>query len=180
MPNEASQSETPEPEEASAQSAEPDVADRLAAIETTLKGMNEAFGKVAQVMGLQQEQIDRLDADTKTVTDTAEPVPEGLPEGTFRFWSKYRDYGIVIEAAGRFVIDGRPVLQLGKRVDFNRGIFDTDDAQLAEYLRTHKDHGIDFYEAPDAQPHAGPTVVDGPKTSGSRRPEKPQELAARL
>ncbi len=176
MPQETSPIETPEPEVASdAVTDEPSADDPLAALATA---MNDGFDKIAKIMVAHQEQIDELKTvpAPDTMAAPAEPrAPRVLPEGTFRFWSPYKDYAIWIEPAGRMVVDGRPHHNYGKLASFSQGIFDTDDAGVADYLRNHKVHGSEFVEAADAQPHAGVTVIDGPKTSGmtARTDERP-------
>jgi len=172
-------SETPEPQEASAETAEPEIGTRLASIET-------ALGTIGEILRVQEERITRLDSgpanDPEAPVAAVELEPKGLPEGVTRFWSPYRDYGLVFEVVGVFMIGGCWVVWFGKRIDFSNGIFDTNDPELAEYLRNHNAHTVDFWEAPDASPHAGPTVVDGPKSTGSSvRASGPRaELAARL
>jgi len=169
---EASQTETPQPEEAA---AETDI--DLAAFVSEVR---DGFEKIGQIMAVQQDQLTALQDKTPSQVTYNEPEPEGLPDGTVRFFSPYREYGIVIKSGGRYEVDGRVVIREGKRVDFSNGIYDTNDPETIEFLRTHAAHGKEFVESPDAQPHAGPQVVDGPKTTGSSQRQPQPELSARL
>jgi hypothetical protein len=129
-----------------------------------------------------QAQIDELRSPEPEAP--VEPLPRGLPDGVVRFFSKYKDYGIWMRPAMRTIVDGKVDFDMGRYLEFTAGIFDTDDPEIIEFLRNHEGDmvgiGVDYIEDPFAQPHAGPEVKEGPRTSDRSPRTKPAELAARV
>jgi hypothetical protein len=154
-------------------------ADRLAELEQTI---SLGFGKIAKVLATQQEQINALTRLPEP--ETAAPVERGLPEGVVRFFSRYKDLGVWMKPAARTIIDGKLHVDPGRFLEFTNGIFDTNDEAEIDFLRSHKGDGFgigaDYIEDPFAQPHAGPEVKEGPRTSDRSPRTKPAELAARV
>jgi hypothetical protein len=158
-------------------------ADRLAELEQTI---SQGFGKIAKVLATQQEQINALSRspEPESAPPVESPRSRGLPEGVVRFFSKYKDLGVWMRPAVRTIIDGRLHGDPGRFLEFSDGIYDTSDEAEIDFLRSHKGDGFgigaDYIEDPLAQPHAGPEVKEGPRTSDRSPRTKPAELAARV
>jgi hypothetical protein len=136
------------------------------------------------VLATQQEQIDALSRSPKPETAAPAERSRGLPKGVVRFFSKYKDLGVWMRPAVRTIIDGRLHVDPGRFLEFSNGIYDTSDEAEIEFLRNHEGDmvgiGVDYIEDPFAQPHAGPEVKEGPRTSDRSPRTKPAELAARV
>ncbi|KJS23145.1 MAG: hypothetical protein VR72_02980 [Clostridiaceae bacterium BRH_c20a] len=63
-----------------------------------------------------------------------------------RFYSKARNYQVLVSPTFHDVKNNIPVLTLGKKVEFKNGEFTTGDPKEIEFLRNHKAYGIDFVE----------------------------------
>jgi hypothetical protein len=173
--NEIQENEQPKPE--------PTLGERFDRLEGVV-------GKLAGAVAAQQKTIAALaerpatPAPADAQAPAAEEPPPGiqtLPEGTVRFFSPFKLYGIWMERAEKIIVDGRAHHNHGRFIEFNNGIYETSDEHEIEFLRNCSDFGRNVIEDPTAQPHPGPTVVEGPRTT----PQHPtgrarEELAARL
>jgi hypothetical protein len=63
-----------------------------------------------------------------------------------RFYSKCKNYQILVTPTVIDVKNNIPVLRHGKKIEFKNGEFTTDDKKEIEFLRKHKAFGIDFVE----------------------------------
>jgi hypothetical protein len=158
-------------------------ADRLAELEQTI---SQGFGKIAQILATHQEQINELtrSPEPETAPPAESPRPRELPDGVVRFFSKFKDYGVWKRPAIRTLVDGKLHIDPGHFLEFTNGILDTDDQEIIDFLRNHTGAGVgigvDYFEDPFAQPHAGVEVKEGPRTSDRSPRTKPSELAARI
>jgi len=83
---------------------------------------------------------------------------------TTRFRSQHRNFCLYLDSPRRQV-EGMEVKHSGGlKCQFTEGQFATDDARLAQRLRTHAAHGVTFHELPIEQPTE--SDGNGKKASG--------------
>jgi hypothetical protein len=125
----------------------------------------------------------RLHLNRRTALPPSRRGREDCPRASFAFLS-LRDLGVWMKPAARTIIDGKLHVDPGRFLEFTNGIYDTDDPEVIDVLRNRKGDsvgiGVDYFEDPFAQPHAGPEVREGPRTSDRSARAKPSELAARV
>jgi len=63
-----------------------------------------------------------------------------------RFFSKCKNYQILVTPTSVDVKNNIPVLSHGKKIEFKNGEYITGDKKEIEFLRKHKALGIDFVE----------------------------------
>ena len=141
---------------------------------------NLAHEVVQALSAVGQAQAQAVSGEPVEPLDPSELHP-GLPEGTVRFWSPFKEYRIFVDRGSTIVIDNKPVVYPTKYVEFTNGIADVSDEASIEYLRNHPDLGTDFFEDPTAMPMAQVGITEGPRSTGTARRTRPEaELAAKL
>ena len=63
-----------------------------------------------------------------------------------RFFSKSKNYKILVTPTTLDVKNNIPILTNGKKIEFQNGEYVTEDRKEIEFLRKHKAFGIDFVE----------------------------------
>jgi len=65
------------------------------------------------------------------------------------FLSKYRQHRIVRKGSYSKEVDGQRVTVPGTSIQFEDGVFATDDEEVVKFLRSQKDYGRTFTEVPE-------------------------------
>lgn len=61
------------------------------------------------------------------------------------FISKYKGLRIVLKAARTIVVDNHRMLETGKTVEFQNGLYETNDPEEIKALKGYKRYGIDYW-----------------------------------
>jgi hypothetical protein len=157
-------------------------------LEQRFDRLEAAVSKIADAVVAQSKRVTELaerpaasaSAEAQARPEELPPGVQPLPDGTVRFWSRFKEYGIWLRPFQRSIIDGKIFDDRGHFIQFSNGLFDTNDEEEITFLRSCDDfaRGI-ILEDPTARPHPGPIVIDGPKGT-AHTPRAREELTARL
>jgi uncharacterized coiled-coil protein SlyX len=117
------------------------------------------------------ERLDKVENRTERIEDHSPPVPkpnkpQALPKGTKRYRATFTDASYFKEGGHRQIVDGIVTTTKPIVADFNGGVYTTSDPKMQEFLDTHPENGIGFFEDSTAQPNHGDVQVDsGPRQS---------------
>lgn len=126
----------------------------------------------------QEELIKKMSARLDEVEKFADPgerppppvyEPPPLPEGTKRYASRYTEQTLMRVAYTTRLIEGLPieVPVQGRPVEFQGGVFETDDEDVQAWLAQHPDYGITFWEDSTAvKRHGRVEVNEGVRGTG--------------
>lgn len=131
------------------------------------------LGVTQDLVLAQEEMIQKLAAQVEILQKLAEPEPEPqvvvgpppLREGFKRYSSRMTELTLMRVGTGHEMHGGVAVpvaVQLGKPIDFNYGVYETEDPGEIEFLETHEENGTAFWEDETAvKRQTSPEVRDG-------------------